>query len=137
MLAEQTYQRCPDCGRTVPVDRRFVTWCEGFEWNVDPGTEDLAPVPGWRVRMETKLADTLYRELERGRIQRPGWDLARLVAYMLSVLLLVLPIGAAVFGVYAVLNYRPPWVGTRRTGRSNAACGTRRTATRPMPYAGR
>lgn len=111
MIAEPSYENCPQCGRTVPVDRRFVTWCEHCEWNVDPTGKDLDPVPAWRARRETRLADALYRELEHGRIQRPGWDLARVTAYGLSLALLVLPIGAYVYGVYAVLNYRPLWVG--------------------------
>jgi ribosomal protein L37AE/L43A len=45
VLADPTYQRCPECGKTVPVDRRFVTWCEHCEWDVDPGAKDLDPVP--------------------------------------------------------------------------------------------
>jgi hypothetical protein len=127
VLADPTYQRCPECGKTVPVDRRFVTWCEHCEWNVDPGAKDLDPVPGWQVRLETRLADTLYRELERGRIQRPGWDLARVTAYLLSLLVLILPIGFAVFGVFAVLNYRPR---STRSARSRWTSSGATSATR-------
>jgi Zn-dependent protease with chaperone function len=105
-----TYECCPNCGRTVPADPRFVTWCDGCEWNVDPLAEPVT-VPGWRRRLETRLADGLYRELERGRLQRPGWDLARVAAALLSVLVLLVPVGCLAFAVFAVLSYRPLWFG--------------------------
>lgn len=109
MVAELTYQRCPECGRTVPADRRYMTWCEHCDWNVDP-TGERREVPAWRTRLETRLADSLYRELERGRIQRPGWDLARVTANLLSLLVLLIPIACLALGIFALLSYRPLWL---------------------------
>jgi hypothetical protein len=63
---------CPDCGHQIRVDRRYVTWCDKCDWNLDPSPPN-DHTPAWRLRLEHKLADALYRELERGRIHRPGW----------------------------------------------------------------
>jgi hypothetical protein len=70
---------CPDCGHQIRVESRYVTWCDQCDWNVDP-SPPADHTPAWRLRLEHKLADALYRELESGRIQRPGWDVARVAA---------------------------------------------------------
>ncbi|WP_405062023.1 M48 family metalloprotease [Kribbella sp. NBC_01505] len=99
---------CPDCGHRIRVDRRYVTWCEKCDWNVDP-TPLLDPTPAWRLRLEQRLADSLYRELEQGAIHRPGWDAARIGAGLLSVLILLLPLTAFLTGIALLLFYRPLW----------------------------
>jgi Zn-dependent protease with chaperone function len=92
------------------VDPQYVTWCDQCDWNVDP-TGTTQKVPSWRQRLEHRLADTLYRELEQGAIHRPGWDAARVFAYLLSVVILLLPVAGLIGGVYALVSYRPLWLG--------------------------
>ncbi|MFB6721982.1 M48 family metalloprotease [Kribbella sp. NPDC056345] len=108
MQSADEITRCPDCGHQIRVDRRYVTWCEKCDWNVDP-TPLLDLTPAWRLRVEQRLVDSLYRELEQGAIHRPGWDAARITANLLSVLILLLPLAAFLTGIALLLFYRPLW----------------------------
>jgi Zn-dependent protease with chaperone function len=101
--------RCPQCGRQIRTDPGYVTWCDQCDWNVDPAGPDHKH-PAWRVELEHQLADTLYRELERGKAHRPGWDAARVAAYLLSALLLALPVIALLGGIALLVYYRPLWL---------------------------
>ena len=100
---------CPDCGHQIRVDRRYVTWCDKCDWNVDP-TPREDHTPPWRLRLEQRLADSLYRELETGKLRRPGWDAARIGAHVLSTLILLLPLIAFLAGIALVVFYRPLWL---------------------------
>ncbi|MFC9689783.1 M48 family metalloprotease [Kribbella sp. NPDC056951] len=108
MQSAEEVTRCPDCGHQIRVDRRYVTWCEKCDWNVDP-TPLLDLTPAWRLRVEQRLVDSLYRELERGAIHRPSWDAARITANLLSVLILLLPLIAFLTGIGLLIFYRPLW----------------------------
>ncbi|MEV6282346.1 M48 family metalloprotease [Kribbella sp. NPDC051770] len=109
MQTEAGVTRCPQCAQQIRLDPGYVTWCDQCDWNVDPTGSDHQQ-PAWRVKLEHQLADTLYRELENGRIQRPGVDAARIAAYLLSAVLLVLPLVALVGGVALLVFYRPLWL---------------------------
>jgi hypothetical protein len=84
---------CPDCGQQIRVDRRYVTWCDNCDWNLDP-THVPNQTPAWRLRLEHRLAESLYGELVQGNVHRPGWDAARIAAHLLSALILLLPLAA-------------------------------------------
>ncbi|WBQ06521.1 M48 family metallopeptidase [Kribbella sp. CA-293567] len=101
--------RCPQCGQQVPRETQYVTWCDKCEWNVDP-TGPTEQVPAWRQQLDHRLAATLYAELERGAIQRPGWDAARIAAYALSAGLLLLPLAGLLGGIAMLVFYRPLWL---------------------------
>jgi len=102
--------RCPQCNQQIPVDPRTVTWCDKCDWNVDPTPADR-PSPAWRLKLEHVLANRLYRELETGEVHRIGWDAARVTAYVLSALLLLVPLVALPGGIALLLFYRPLWFG--------------------------
>jgi Zn-dependent protease with chaperone function len=106
---EEAVTRCPQCAHQMRVDKRYVTWCDRCDWNVDPSPLDNT-YPAWRQKLEHRLADTLYRELERGAVHRPGWDAARVAAYLLSGLLLLLPLAALLGGLGLLIFYRPLWL---------------------------
>jgi Zn-dependent protease with chaperone function len=106
---EEAVTRCPQCAHQIRVDKRYVTWCDRCDWNVDPSPPDTR-YPAWRQKLEHRLADTLYRELERGVVHRPGWDAARAAAYFLSGLLLLLPLAALLGGLGLLIFYRPLWL---------------------------
>ncbi|WP_460660288.1 M48 family metalloprotease [Kribbella swartbergensis] len=108
MQSAEEVVRCPQCGHQIRVERRYVTWCDRCDWNVDPAPP-LDHTPPWRLRLEHKLADALYRELEKGTIHRPSWDAARVAAYLLSLLLLLLPLLALACTIALLLFYRPLW----------------------------
>jgi Zn-dependent protease with chaperone function len=100
---------CPRCTHQFRIDPGFVTWCDKCEWNVDPTAPDQQ-YPAWRLKLEHKLADVLYRELEKGQVHRPSWDAARVTAYLLSALLLFLPLLALLVGIALLAFYRPLWL---------------------------
>jgi Zn-dependent protease with chaperone function len=102
--------RCPQCAHQLGVDPRYVTWCDKCDWNVDPTATDAPQPPAWRQRLEHRLADTLYRELEHGAIHRPGWDPARIGSYLLSALVLLLPLAGLLGGIALLVFYRPLWL---------------------------
>jgi Zn-dependent protease with chaperone function len=100
---------CPECGHQIRVDRRYVTWCDKCDWNIDPNpVEDYTSAR--RLAREHKLAEALCRELESGSIHRPGWDAARVAASLLSALLLLLPLLALAAGIALLVFYRPLWL---------------------------
>ncbi|QNE18921.1 M48 family metalloprotease [Kribbella qitaiheensis] len=109
MQTETGATHCPQCSQQVPVDPRCVTWCDKCDWNVDPTPTDR-PYAAWRLKLEHRLADTLYRELESGTVHRASWDAARLTAYLLSALLLLVPLTAFLGGIALLLFYRPLWL---------------------------
>lgn len=85
-----------------------MTWCERCDWNVDPSSADDPP-PAWRRKWDQRLADSLYREVDRAAVRRPGWDAARVAAYLLSSLLLLLPVAGLLGGIALLVYYRPLW----------------------------
>jgi Zn-dependent protease with chaperone function len=103
------FTRCPQCAQQVPADNRYVTWCDKCDWNVDP-TGPTEQVPAWRLRLEHRLATTLYAELQRGAIHRPAWDAARIAAYLLSAVILLLPLIGLLSGIALLAFYRPLWL---------------------------
>ncbi|WP_328991020.1 M48 family metallopeptidase [Kribbella sp. NBC_01245] len=109
METNEAVTHCPQCNKQLRVDPRFVTWCDACEWNVDPLPVDDA-YPAWRQKLEHRLADTLYRELEHGTVHKPGWDAARVAAYLLSFLVLLLPLVALAAGIAILVVYRPQWL---------------------------
>jgi Zn-dependent protease with chaperone function len=108
MQSADEITRCPHCGHQIRVERRYVTWCDKCDWNVDPTPQD-DHTPPWRLQLEHRLADALYREQETGRIHRAGWDAARVAAYLLSAALLLLPLLSLAGGVALLVFYRPLW----------------------------
>ncbi|MEV8374631.1 M48 family metalloprotease [Kribbella sp. NPDC056861] len=109
MPTDQSPTRCPQCGQQVPQDAQYVTWCDRCDWNVDP-TGPTEQQSAWRRRLEHRLTDTLYAELQRGAIQRPGWDAARIAAYLLSAVILLLPLAGLLGGIALLVFYRPLWL---------------------------
>lgn len=108
MQTAEEITNCPDCGHRIRVDRRYVTWCDKCDWNVDP-TPLHDQTPAWRLRIEHRLAESLYRELEKGAVHRPGWDAARIGAHLLSALILLVPLIGFLTGIALLVFYRPLW----------------------------
>lgn len=100
---------CPDCGHRIQVDRRYVTWCDRCDWNLDPAPLN-DPTPAWRLKLEHRLAESLYRDLESGDGHRPSWEAAaRVAAHLLSALTLLIPLLAFLAGIALLVFYRPLW----------------------------
>ncbi|MFG3345886.1 M48 family metalloprotease [Streptomyces sp. NPDC048018] len=62
-------QDCPACGERIPGDRRFVVWCAGCGWNVDPGSDAHEDTGGRTDRLRRTLAhrygEQLFADLGR------------------------------------------------------------------------
>jgi Zn-dependent protease with chaperone function len=104
----QQITNCPDCGHQIRTDPRYVTWCDRCDWNVDP-TPVVDQTPAWRLQLERRLAESLYGELAKGEVHRPGWDAARIAAWLLSALILMLPLAGLLTGIALLVFYRPLW----------------------------
>lgn len=86
MQTESGLSHCPQCDHELPADPRYVTWCDRCEWNVDPHPEHHR-VAAWQQRQQ----HTVYREWERGAVNRPGSLAARASAYLVTLPVLLIP----------------------------------------------
>ncbi|MCY0939613.1 hypothetical protein [Streptomyces sp. H34-S4] len=109
-------RQCPECGATVCVHARFVSWCAACDWNVDPGAPDpdrgrLAAYRRVRRVLLMAVATLLPRP---GRLPKGAPVLYR--AHALRLFELIDEVGAAVgtTGVHAVApdTAHNAWVGT-------------------------
>ncbi|WP_128978768.1 M48 family metallopeptidase [Streptomyces roseicoloratus] len=78
---ERATETCPDCGRPVPVDPRFVTWCAACDWNVDPAGDDDGDtgadprtdrVERLRRAMAHRYGEQLFDDLVREPVSATG-----------------------------------------------------------------
>ncbi len=86
MQTESGLSHCPRCDHELPADPRYVTWCDRCDWNVDPHPEHHK-VAAWQQRRQTSV----YREWERGAVNRPGSLAARASAYLVTLPVLLIP----------------------------------------------
>src|SRR5262245_6137478 len=94
---------CPECGATMPVDTRVVTWCPDCDWNLDPGGSTKSKTPRATRRNEA-LAERVLRRGIRRRL-----DLRATLAMALAVVALTLAPMCLVGGLaMAVLGRHSP-----------------------------
>lgn len=86
---------CPECGATIHVDTRAVTWCLDCEWNLHPGGS-LSPRAARAARRNEALAGRLLRRGAKGRS-----GLGARLALVLSLLAVTLT-GVSLVGGLAV-----------------------------------
>ncbi|MEV6282345.1 hypothetical protein [Kribbella sp. NPDC051770] len=104
MQTESGLSHCPRCDHELPADPRYVTWCDRCDWNVDPHPEHHK-VAAWQQRQQLSV----YREWERGAVNRPGSPLARASAYLVTLPVLLIPCAGLLGAVALLLFYRPLW----------------------------
>ncbi|MFF1477744.1 M48 family metalloprotease, partial [Streptomyces sp. NPDC058301] len=94
---------CPDCGRDVPVDPRFVTWCAECGWNVDPGAPQAPEgrLEALRRRLARRHGEQLYAEGVDGR---PRKDASSVLARALALLVHAVTLGLAVAGAVVLVS---------------------------------
>jgi Zn-dependent protease with chaperone function len=84
MSAEPPYI-CPNCTNAIEADDNFPVWCTQCEWGLgDDGPPPAGPVRGRLGRRSGRMVEALYEEVSGKEIHRPGWDLARVVSYLLA-----------------------------------------------------
>jgi len=95
MAAEGVSITCPSCSAPLPIDNRYVTWCDACDWNVEPEREGrpLARREQRREARRLQRAQRVFDEIVREG-ERTGRSLPRrLLTYVLG--LLVLAVGPA------------------------------------------
>jgi hypothetical protein len=102
-VSVETGVDCPQCGRVLPDDRRFVVWCRHCGWNVDPAPAVRAPEPAWLVEREGRLAEALAQGRLGGRERSAA-------AFLLSLPVLAVPLPGLLGGLALAAFYRPFWV---------------------------
>jgi Zn-dependent protease with chaperone function len=76
---------CPNCANVIEAADNFPVWCVQCEWGLgDDETSSAGSVRGRLDRRSARMVETLYEEVSGKEIHRPGWDLARVVSYLLA-----------------------------------------------------
>jgi Zn-dependent protease with chaperone function len=83
MSAEPTHI-CPNCANAIEAAGDFPAWCAQCEWGLGDGTPPAGPVRGRLGRRSAHMVEALYEEVSGKEIHRPGWDLARVLSYLLA-----------------------------------------------------
>jgi Zn-dependent protease with chaperone function len=99
MTVDSPPRACPDCASPLTITDGFPAWCARCEWGL-AAPEEPAGQGFLRARFaerSARLVGSLYEELARTEVRRPGWDLARLASYLLA-----LGVHAFTFGVLAL-----------------------------------
>ena len=102
-MTDVVTKQCPECGRTITGDRRFVIWCEDCNWNVDAGA---TPETSERLRHRAEKARTrgqrLYEELRDKALDRPLASGSRTASLVLAVAILGAAVAILALGVFIV-----------------------------------
>ncbi|MBZ4320466.1 M48 family metallopeptidase [Streptomyces huiliensis] len=98
--------RARECGGTVPVDERYVDWCDACDWNVDSARTE--PPPGRITAVRRALARRYGEQLadEMGRrdgLAPPKRDAPTVAAFALALLVHGVTAAVAVAGVLLVV----------------------------------
>ncbi|MGI5359421.1 M48 family metallopeptidase [Streptomyces sp. CA-252508] len=127
----ETARRCPGCGGAVQGGGRFVVWCAGCDWNVDPAPpeEDRGRLGKARRALARRHGEQLLAEMTGGAVPAPRRDPAALAAYAIALL---------VHGVTVLLAAGGTWFLVTGWGRPLMAVGVFLLALawtlRPRPY---
>lgn len=83
---EEHVRSCPECGREIRTDHRFVAWCAACDWNVDPGEPEE---PGGRLdtlrrRLAAEHGARLLAEVTTDELLRPRRDASSALAMALA-----------------------------------------------------
>ncbi|MBO0652960.1 M48 family metallopeptidase [Streptomyces triculaminicus] len=105
-----TTRACPRCATAMPVDDRFVTWCDACDWNVDPVEPELPPgrVEALRHRLSQHHGERLYAEAQAGSggedPEWSRWDPAGVAAQAIALLVHGVTLALAVGGILLIVQ---------------------------------
>lgn len=104
-VAERSVE-CPGCGRAVPEDGIWVTWCEGCDWNAVTGAlrRPGGMVTRWRRGMAQRVGARTYDDLLAGRPAAPLARVAWVGVLLLCAVVLVLDAAVPVLLVGTVID---------------------------------
>src|SRR5262245_44271670 len=110
MMPATREQVCPQCGARLASDGRFVVWCQGCEWNLDP---EPPPARSRIRRMLAARADRLARQLSEQVRAHPESERRGVVAAILGWLFAgavhLVTLALAVLAVRVLVAFSFPW----------------------------
>ena len=81
-MSSESPEACPDCASPLAVTSGFPVWCAGCGWAA--GAAEAPPRKGFRQAFSQRAVEALYEEISRSEAHRPGWDLARILSYLVA-----------------------------------------------------
>lgn len=99
--AGTTVRTCPRCGSDIETDGRFVTWCEGCDWNVDPNPpeERLGRLERRRKKLTERHGQSLLTEMTGGATPDPHRSASAVAAFTLALTVHAFTLALVVGGV--------------------------------------
>ena len=97
---------CPDCGTTLGIDERYVTWYDGCGWNLDPTGSQSNPKSSRHFTQAARAkqrGDALFQELSAKPLARPHMTAARLTSLVVAVLVHAFTVVLG-FGIYVLVT---------------------------------
>jgi Zn-dependent protease with chaperone function len=80
-------QKCPKCGRLIPVYPGYVTWCDACEWNLEPfRARPRSIFEAFYRTLSLRLSASLFTDLVKQPVPRRTPTLSKLLAYTVALL---------------------------------------------------
>ena len=108
MLFTVVAQPCPQCGHRLTRAEQGPAWCPECEWNLGELGDDLGVGRGWRWllrrchRAAFRLDGELFQEYSQRRPEKMGTTVAGGILLLVSLVLMVLVLGLAIWGAILI-----------------------------------
>jgi Zn-dependent protease with chaperone function len=101
MVQEQV---CPQCSAAIPTDPRYVAWCEGCGWNLQPHQPDRPRTlfAATYAGMGARLGQSLFDELAHVQSPAPGPTRSLILAAALATAVHAVTLLCALLGVWLI-----------------------------------
>jgi Zn-dependent protease with chaperone function len=107
--SQTTEQSCPQCGRRISVDRRFVPWCEHCDWNIEPASEEVDVTRA--ERDANAKGRRLFDELKRSPLRKPDLDGAGIAAFVIAIAIHAFTLAVFLAGAFILVTNFPGFFG--------------------------
>lgn len=104
-----TYENCPECGATIPVNTDYVKWCDRCGWNMQPLNEDKEVGRFARIYAAAGVAQSerLLEAYKRASALQPRLTLAKVGALLLAAVVHLVTVLMVVLGLFLVIAFWP------------------------------
>lgn len=108
VAAEPISRQCPQCQNTIPVDRRYVTWCERCGWNVNPlqDKKKLSAFEKVYTSLGKHSGDGLFHELEGKPLHRKRFTVSKVLGYVAASVVHAWTLLWLCLGLFALIGLR-------------------------------